>query len=207
MNSPDALFPLIDGFILDLESLSAIEHSCASGNCNMSQCCCGRYEIIIDEAELSNIIDMIPQASRYAPGLRSDKGFDNVFDYEGRNTYSIDKNDEGFCVFGYKTKGGKVFCSLHTAAIDTKVPINSVKPLSCILWPLALVETNPPILSVQEEVSEFPCNREKISSTLSLDSGIADNIKMAFGDAFLKKIQAELLNLRRRSDEKTENHR
>ncbi|MBA3029751.1 MAG: DUF3109 family protein [Desulfobacteraceae bacterium] len=196
MNSQDVFFPIIDGIILDLKGLSSINHSCASNNCKISQCCCSHYEVLISKAELSNIINVIPHASQYSRNLRLDKDFGNVFEDEGRNTYSIDKNDNGFCVFGYKAKGRKVLCSLHQAAVDMKIPINSVKPLACILWPLALVESEPIILSVQEEVSIFPCNQDRTSSTLLLDRGIAQNIEIAFGGAFLNKIlkKIEALN-------------
>ncbi len=127
---------------------------------------------------------------------RLDNDFDNVFEDESRNTYSIDKNDKGFCVFGYETKKRKVICSLHKVAVDLKIPLNLVKPLACILWPLALVESDPLILSVQEEVSVFTCNQIRTSPTFFLDSGIAQNIEMAFGGSFLNKLQKriEVLN-------------
>ncbi|HUV51340.1 MAG TPA: hypothetical protein VMW78_10030 [Anaerolineae bacterium] len=194
-NSQEVLFPTIDGIIVDLKALSAIKHSCASNNCKISQCCCSCYEVIINKTELSNIVDVVPHASQYSPVLRLDKDFDNVFEDEGKNTYSIDKNNRGFCVFGYKTKERKVLCSLHKTAVDMKIPINSVKPLVCILWPLALVESDPLVLSVQEDVFKFPCNQERTSPTTVLDSGIAQNIKIAFGRSLLNKIQKKILQL------------
>jgi len=195
MDSQDVFFPIIDGFIVDLKALSSIKHSCTSNNCKISQCCCSHYEVIINKAELSNIINVIHHASKYSRILRLDKGFDNVFEDEGRNTYSIDKNDKGFCVFGYKAKERKVSCSLHKLAVDMKIPINSVKPLACILWPLALVESDPLVLSVQEEVSIFPCNQGRTSPTFLLDRDIAQNIEMAFGGSFLNKIQKKIATL------------
>lgn len=195
INSQDALFPTIDGIIVDVKALSSLKHSCISNNCKISECCCSYYDVIINKTELSNIINQLPHASQYSTILSLDKGFDNVFEDEGRNTYSIDKNDRGFCVFGYKTKERKVLCSLHRVAVDMKVPINSVKPLACILWPLALVESDPLILSLQEDVSIFPCNQERTSPTFVLDSGIARNIKIAFGRSFLSKMEKKIADL------------
>lgn len=127
--------------------------------------------------------------------MRSDNGFNNVFENEGRNTYSIDKNDKDLCVFGYKAKERKIACSLHTVAVEMGIPVNSIKPLACILWPLALVESDPLVLSVQEGISIFPCTQRITSQNLFLDNGIAQNIEMAFGGSFLNKIKKEIMNL------------
>ncbi len=187
-NSQDVLFPTIDGIIVDCKALSSIKHSCISNNCKISQCCCSHYEVFINNIELSNIIGVLPYASQYSTILKSDKSFANVFGDEGRNTYSIDKNNRGFCVFGYQGKEKKVFCSLHKATFDMKIPQKFVKPLVCILWPLALVESDPVVLSVQEDVSLFPCNQERASPSIVLDNGIAQIIKIAFGSSFLYKL-------------------
>ncbi|MBU4001660.1 MAG: hypothetical protein KKB94_05010, partial [Proteobacteria bacterium] len=66
MNSQDVFFPIIDGIIVDLKGLSSIKHSCTSNDCKILQCCCSRYEVIINKAELSNIINVIPHASQYS---------------------------------------------------------------------------------------------------------------------------------------------
>jgi hypothetical protein len=191
----DVYFPIIDNLMVDLISLSSIRHSCVPNNCNIKKCCCSNYDVIINKSELSNIINLIPQASRYSHSLRFDKGFNNVFEDEGRNTYSIDKNDKGFCVFGYKAKERKISCSLHKAAFDIELPVNSAKPSACILWPLALVESDPFVLSIQDEISIFPCNQKRTSPTLFIDSGIAQNIEMAFGSSFLNKINKKIAAL------------
>lgn len=194
-NSQDVLFPTINGIIVDCKALSSIKHSCISNNCKISQCCCSQYEVFIDNIELSNIVGALPYASQYSTILKSDKSFANIFGDEGKNTYSIDKNNRGFCVFGYKGKEKSFFCSLHKAAVDMKIPLKKVKPLACILWPLALVESDPVVLTVQEDVTLFPCNQEQASPSIVLDNGIAQIIKIAFGSSFHYKLNEAIKGL------------
>lgn len=194
-NCQDVLFPTINGIIIDCKALTTIKHSCISSNCKISQCCCSYYEVFINSIELSNIIGILPYASQYSTILKSDKSFANVFGDEGRNTYSIDKNNRGSCVFGYRGKEKKVFCALHKAAVDMKIPLKSVKPFACILWPLALFESDPVILTIQEDVLKFPCNQERNSPSIMLDAGIAQIIKIAFGSSFLCKLRKTIEDL------------
>lgn len=182
-------FPTIDGIVVDCKALTSINHSCMTSNCKISQSCCSNYEVCINSIELSNIIGVLPYASKYARFLKSDKSFDNIFEDEGSNTYSIDKNNKEFCVFGYRGKGEKVLCSLHKVAIDMKIPLKSVKPLACILWPLALVESDPLILSIQDDALLFPCNKKRTSQSIDLDNNIAQIVENAFGSSFLYQLE------------------
>jgi len=188
-NCQGSLFPTIDGIIVDCKALTSITHSCNSSNCEISNCCCSHYEVCITSVELSNIIGVMPYASQYSSLLGSDNRFINVFGDEGRNTYSIDKSHSGFCVFGYQGKHKEIVCSLHQAATDLKMSLKSLKPLECILWPLALVDSDPVILSIQEDVLSFPCNQKKNSNPIELDNGIAQIVEKAFGDSFLYQLR------------------
>ncbi|MBU3948150.1 MAG: hypothetical protein KJ826_08015 [Proteobacteria bacterium] len=160
-----------------------------TSNCTILQCCCSNYEVFINSMELSNIIGLLPYVSKYSSFLKSDKNFANIFGDEGRNTYSIDKNNKGFCAFGYRDKGEKILCSLHKAAVDMKIPLKSAKPLACILWPLAIVESDIVILSIQDDALLFPCNQERISKPIELDDSIAQIVKNAFGSSFLYQLE------------------
>lgn len=189
-------FPTIDGIIVDCLALTSIKHSCISHNCDISQCCCSSYEVIIDSIQLSNIINILPFASQHSTNLiNSNKSFANVFGDEGRNAYSIDKNEMGMCEFGYKEKEKKILCSLHKASVDMKIPLKSVKPLACILWPLAYVESDPIILTTQENALLFPCNKRIFPPSLEIDHGIAQIVKTFFGSSFLHKIQKSIKGL------------
>jgi hypothetical protein len=188
-NSLGSHFTEVEGILIDIKALMSITHSCVPSYCQFSQCCCTNYEVCINNNELSNIIGLLPYASKYSRRLKVGKRFDNVFEDIGRNLYSIDKDVSGLCVFGYYGKNEEILCSLHTTALDLRIPVESTKPASCILWPLAIVASCPLILSIQEGVFSFPCNQVRIGHATELDHGIAEIVAKSFGHSFLSRLQ------------------
>ena len=85
-------------------------------------------------------------------------------------------------------------CSLHSAALELGLPPAQVKPRACALWPLALVKGDPPLLTVQEGVLDFPCNRARSESSGGLDPGVAEIVEAVFGHAFLTEITLVMVN-------------
>ena len=76
--------------------------------------------------------------------------------------------------------------------MDLGLPPARVKPQACALWPLALVEADPPLLTVQEGVLDFPCNRKRRGSAPDLHKGVAEIIEAVFGEDVLTAIRSEL---------------
>ena len=95
------------------------------------------------------------------------------------------------CVFAYKGPQGGLWCSLHSAALAHGLAPETVKPLTCALWPLALSDDeDPPVLTLQPEATRFPCNVARVGE--GLDNGVAEIIERCFGVRFLRDIEVHL---------------
>lgn len=177
--------PAIGDIFIDTTALSSIAHMCLPEACSHSGGCCGYYDVYIHQQELDGLIGMMPPASKYAPHLRDNDGYINLFGEEDNGEFSIDKSEEGGCLFGYADDRNRTWCSLHTAALDLGIPLIDAKPMACLLWPLALTETEPITLSVQDGALAFSCNQSRPERSDPLDKGIAEIVRGVFGQDFL----------------------
>jgi hypothetical protein len=130
----------------------------------------------------------LPLASRFAPNLKSDSEYNNIFDEVEANLFVIDRNEDGLCSFAYFGSNNNILCSLHSVAIELHIPSNALKPKSCVLWPLALAHCYPLCLSVDDNAFLFPCNT-KDNLNRSLCPSIANIIKATFGKTFLETVK------------------
>lgn len=181
----------IDGVAVDVDDLRSISHDCRPALCSSGVCCCACYEVTLTEAEAGSVVGMLPGASRHARRLKSGGGFDNVFDESDDGEVVLDTTGDGACVFLYRDRRKTPLCSLHTAAAESGIPPESVKPRSCTLWPLALSEDDPAVLGVQDDAFRFPCNRRRKAGS-GLDPGVASIIRSLFGNAFLARLAEEV---------------
>ena len=170
-----------------MEAIYSITHECNPDLCKGSTCCCSCYEICVDNNEIETITDWLPEAAKYSTYLNTDSGFDNVFDQIKKDQYAIDTADKGLCVFAYINPDKKTFCSLHSAALKYDIPPHKVKPKPCTLWPLALTEDYPLVLSTDDDALSFPCNIRRNENTLC--NSIEDIISQIFGEDFLVKLK------------------
>jgi len=176
---------------VDIESICAIRHECIPGSCRDEDFCCSRYEIRIGSQELQTIIDYLPLAAEYVPYLRPDLVSENLFVDIGNNLFAIGKNEAGYCSFAYN-KDNKIICSLHSIALKLDIPVISIKPRCCILWPLYITKDNPPHLTVDKEAFTFPCNTQRNGANLYPYETIISIIRDFFEDSFWNMLQASL---------------
>ena len=172
---------------IDVAGICSFTHKC-TGCLGESKSCCSSYEVTIGSKELQNIIGCIPLAAPFCSHLKSDHVYENVFEQISTNLYSIDTTEEGTCVFAY-FEGDRIVCSLHTVAENLRISIREIKPMPCLLWPLAIFEGESKILSIDDDIFEFSCNKRNAKGTFSLCSSIADNIENIFGIEFRKALQ------------------
>ena len=181
----------IENVHVDLRALRALAHTCDPMKCRHTKCCCRSYEVSLEANEIGRIAGTVPDAAQLAPGLTEDGMLiDPIDDTEGG--YCLNTDEQGLCVFAYRTDQGAIYCAMHTLALRWNLPPAAVKPRACTLWPLAIHGTNPAQLSVQDDAYEFPCNTPRRPSARSLHSGIADIIEAVFGESFLKTLEAAL---------------
>ncbi|HNV21093.1 MAG TPA: DUF3109 family protein [Candidatus Hydrogenedentes bacterium] len=182
-------FPVIGGYRIDLNALTSIAHRCDPGQCDNGLSCCSCYDVELSPMEARRVVDWLPEAAKFARKLHDKGGFvDPVERMPGsRPTLAVDAAER--CVFAYKAPSGGLWCALHSAALAHGLAPETVKPLSCALWPLAISdEEEPPILTVQPEAARFTCNSARVGD--GLDAGIADIIERCFGPRFRRDLEA-----------------
>ena len=139
---------------VDLKAIRSIDHEC-TGCSSLRNCCCAGYDVCVSRGEMKRIVWSLPEAARFCPGLGKDKGYANVFEKTADGLYAIDTDEEGLCVFAYMSRG-LVRCSLHTVENERGMPLGSIKPAVCILWPLTFSEDGR-ILTLTAEALSYPC--------------------------------------------------
>ena len=161
MNSKSQMLVKIQKLSVDLPALLRLHHEYNPAACSAINCCCGSYEVTVAKSELRRITGMIPESSRFARQLRDADGeYENPFERVERGIYALDTDEHGRCIFAYRDPEGAIRCSIHSAALKLGLEPYTTKPFVCTLWPLALTEDDPPVLTVQEDAYRFPCNRE-----------------------------------------------
>lgn len=180
---------------IDIEALRALAHRCDPVKCiGRARGCCETYEVVVGRREQGTIVGTLGEASRFASWLKEDEDFLEPFE-ETEGGTCLNTDEEGRCVFAYRDRLGATLCSLHSAALELGLPPAEVKPRACALWPLAMVEGDPPLLTVQEGVLDFPCNRTRGDSGGGLDPGVAEIVEAVFGQALLTEITSALATL------------
>lgn len=142
---------------------------------------------------MAAIIGVVPEAARFAPHLAGPEGYKNVFDETEDDLLCIDTTERGLCVFAYMNKG-IICCSLHSAAETLNLPVNKVKPASCRLWPLAVSDSMPAVVSVCEDAGSFVCNRRQTGPDRYILPEVLDAIESVFGSETRSSVAAAAAN-------------
>jgi len=135
---------------------------------------------------------VLPLAAKYVPHIVDEEGeLENMFEEEDDGLFSIDTHEDGLCVFAYHKKG-ETRCALHSVALDLKVPIKAVKPLVCILWPLAVSDEPNPTVDVDAYAYSFHCNHKQPPKSAVLSTTIRDTLQSIWEDEMIERIHHHL---------------
>lgn len=193
MNAPSESHVRVDGILVDLPALLKLKHYCDPMLCRNKRYCCASYEITLDRADMNRAVGLMPDAAAFAPEVGEGGEFENPFERVEPGRWAIDcEEDSGACAFSFRDKKGCGWCSLHAAALQHGLDPYQQKPKVCTMWPLALSEGDPPVLSIQDDVYEFPCAWKRRGTRKGLYPDIAENVKALFGEAFLEKLNQEI---------------
>lgn len=191
MPRPPRRYRTVCGIRVDLKALGSLSHQCRPARCRFAAKCCNSYEVFVDPKERRRITGYLNDAAIYAPGLYEDGGFTEPFeDTEGGKCLAT--NENGMCIFAFRNSKNHLLCSLHAAAQDHGLHGYAVKPMACAIWPLYYLESDPPLLTVQEGVTKFPCNSRRKGEGKELDLGVAGIIRDFWGSELLAGIERAL---------------
>jgi hypothetical protein len=170
-------------YLVDVRALSRAAHRCDPALCRDSGSCCAAYDVWVGDEERARLLGRLPEAARYATHLREGGAFRRL----GPDAHAVQKRPDGLCVFAYRAPDGRVLCSLHSAALAAGLGPERLKPHSCVLWPLCVSSSRPPVISVHGDAFRFPCTRRR-RGPATIDGGIAGVMRAAFGGEFLSAL-------------------
>lgn len=173
---------------VDLASILSLDHVC-TGCVKGEPCCCATYEVCVTTAEMNRIIQILPEAAKLCPHLRTDGRYDNVFEEVEPGLYAIDTDEGGLCLFAY-VSDHKLRCSLHTVGKTLGLPLNQVKPKACLLWPMNFSEGDE-VLSLTGDALSFRCNSQRRKQSRRLCSAFVEAIELVYGEGFGTIVEQE----------------
>ncbi len=159
---------------VDIEAIGRLRHACRPELCVAGPSCCQSYEIAFPARQARRVIDYLDHASRYARHLTGPEGLTDPLSETDDGLACMDTDEDGLCLLAFADDTGRRRCALHAAAVELGHDPAAVKPQPCWLWPLALSEDDPPILTVCAGAEQFPCNRLLKRPARSLDAGLAE---------------------------------
>lgn len=181
---------------VDLASLRSVEHRCR-GCAQGEPCCCSSYEVCVTDAELQQIIEVLPEAAKLCPHLKTDQGYDNVFEYVELGLHALDTTEDGLCLLAY-VADHTIRCSLHTAGTNLGLPLGKVKPKACLLWPMCLSEGDE-VLSLAGDAPSFRCTARRRKRSNSLSPAFVEAIELVYGDGTGARLEKEAVTGARRT--------
>ncbi|NIA15365.1 MAG: hypothetical protein GWP08_14945 [Nitrospiraceae bacterium] len=189
-------WPVGRGMVADIPALLRLRHRCEPRRCADGASCCQAYEVCLSPCEVDRLAGLMPACIPYAPGLKDPTGYINPFECVGQRLFAIEEDEDGLCVFGYRSPGGGMRCAVHSAALDLGLDPDKTKPRSCALWPLSLGTSRPRFLTIQDDAYAFSCNRRRSATVAALDGGVAAIVTGVFGVTVLRAIERGIAALR-----------
>ncbi|HLH75200.1 MAG TPA: DUF3109 family protein [Candidatus Binataceae bacterium] len=136
----------VDGIMVDAPALFRTRFHCDATMCAgadrppKTDSCCMEYEVEITPRERERIeahgAEVLDYLRRREPGRigarRSLKGF-----FDDDYTVVLAK-EQGRCAFSYRDDNGRLWCGLHSLALEKGWALESIKPMACILFPLVV---------------------------------------------------------------------
>jgi Fe-S-cluster containining protein len=197
----------VAGVMVDARALFATRFRCDSKTCAMVdrpagvESCCEEYYVEVTVAERDRIArrgaEVVEFLSRKDPArVKADRDIASFFD--DRNTIELRKEDNR-CVFSYRDEAGQLWCGLHSLALEKGWPIESIKPITCILFPLVVFrfENGDMLLTATSEEVErmfanpkeslkLPCLLKQAGDPMYVECRGA--IETAFGKPFYSRL-------------------
>ncbi len=136
----------VDGIMVDAGALFETRFRCDTKTCagidrdSSTESCCTDYQVEITPEERERIVanndEIIALLHRY-DGDRVTAGRSVAEFFEESNQILLAK-EKGRCGFSYRDGQGQLRCGIHSLALEKGVPVASIKPLTCVLFPLVI---------------------------------------------------------------------
>jgi hypothetical protein len=146
---------------------------------------------------MQQIIQVLPEAAELCPHLKTDHGYDNVFEYVEPGLYALDTTEDGLCLLAY-VAGHTIRCALHTVGTNLGLPLGKVKPKACLLWPMSLSEDDE-VLSLAGDALSFRCTARRRKGSNRISPAFVEAVGLVYGDGRGARLEKEAGNGARRA--------
>jgi|GEM_PF-814856 hypothetical protein len=134
-------------FLVDVSALLTPFHlDCANCRTVHSETCCeGGQPYALESWQTSRLCRELPAITRHFFGERGTSGWTEENIWDQRKLPGTLRLTNGRCVF-FREIDGIYGCALHAYAEQTNAELHALKPFSCQLYPLDLIDTGKSIL-------------------------------------------------------------
>jgi hypothetical protein len=200
----------VDGIMVDCEAMFRTRFHCDTRICAgtdrdpETESCCTDYEVEITPEEKERIVanadEVLELLSRYDAGrVNAQRSISEFFDES--HSISLAK-EKGRCAFSYRAPEGQLRCGLHSLALEKNVPVASIKPLTCVFFPVVVYrfENGDSLLTaISRDTSDLmeggankdmqlPCLRVQKGDPMFMECRTA--IETGFGQTFFAHLTA-----------------
>jgi hypothetical protein len=206
----------IDGVLIDAGALFRTRFRCDTRTCaevnrpDKTDSCCRDYEVEITASERDRIAahatDVIGfLATHDASRVTPDRTIDSFF----LSAYSIQlAKEDNRCAFSYRDSNGRLWCGIHSMALEKNLPVESIKPYACILFPLVVrrLEDGTILLTAASSETEalyggkdsalLPCLREPGGEPMYREC--RRGIELGFGTEFYARMDSAAVEFKTR---------
>ena len=198
----------VDGVLVDCETMFRTRFHCDTRICagidrdRETESCCTDYEVEITPQEKERIVAnadaVLELLSRYDAGRVNVQRSISEF-FEESHSISLAK-EKGRCAFSYRDPEGRLRCGLHSLALEKNVPVASIKPLTCVFFPLVVyrfdngetlltaISSDTAGLMEGANDTQLPCLRVQQGDPMFMECRTA--IETGFGPTFFAQLTA-----------------
>lgn len=153
-----AAMVLAGGYLVDVDALLSLFHlDC--WNCravHRETCCEGGQPYAVEEWQIPIMELEIPAIANRLADVRQRKQWEALGVWDPQQSPGTIRMQHGNCLF-FQENDGRYGCAIHAYAEQMGQELHPLKPFSCQLYPLDLIETEEGVLltAVTEETSTF----------------------------------------------------
>jgi hypothetical protein len=209
----------VDGILVDCGTMFETRFQCDTHRCAAidrdarTESCCTDYEVEITPEEKARIVahagEVIELLSRYdAERVTPARDIGEFF--EESHSIVLAK-ERGRCAFSYRAANGQLRCGLHSLALEKEVPISSIKPMTCVFFPvvvyrfengdtlLTAISDETADLMEGEKDTQLPCLRMQMGDPMFIECRTA--IETGFGKPFYERLASVFSERTKRTEE------
>lgn len=207
------LLVTIDGVMVDAQTMFETRFHCDTVKCAAlnrnpaDESCCTHYTVEITPDEKRRIVDQAPAVidflSRNDPSrVGPDRDIESFFQAE--HSVHLAK-EQSRCSFSWRDLNGKLWCGLHSLALERGLPLAAIKPMACILFPLVVYrfENGELLLTASSRDTEklfdgakdsdfLPCLKQQDGDLMFRECRTA--IEVGFGTDFYRQLEMAAAN-------------